>query len=380
MKVPFFRYPHVFGQQRAELLAAMERVCTAGGFILQRDLRDFEDRLAEFTGARHAIGVANASDALEMILKLAGVGPGDEVILPSHTFIASAAAVVTNGGIPILAEVGDDFLMDPADIEHRITPRTKAIMPTQLNGRTADMDVIAEIARRRGIALLEDSAQGLGSRFKGRMAGTFGLAGVYSFYPAKTLGCFGDGGAIVTNDDALATAARQLRDHGRDDVTGELARWGRNSRLDNLQAAVLLVKMNRLDEEIELRRSLARRYDQNLRDLTNLALPPAPDDGANPVHFDSYQNYEIKAEARDELRAHLAEKSVGTILQWGGKGVHQHDALGFDCHLPRTDALFERELLLPMNTSLTLDEVDYVCEHIRGFYAAARAGVLVGAS
>ncbi|HYC71317.1 MAG TPA: DegT/DnrJ/EryC1/StrS family aminotransferase [Opitutaceae bacterium] len=366
MEIPFFRYPHVFGQQRDKILAAVLNVMERGAFILQPEVKEFEDQIARFTGARHAIGTGNATDALELIVKAAGIGPGDEVIVPSHTFVASAASIHNNGATPVLADCGDDHLVDSASVEAAITPRTKAIMPVQLNGRVCNMDRIHAIATRHRLLVIEDSSQGLGARFKNRCAGTFGLAGVFSFYPAKVLGCFGDGGMIITNDDALAAKLRLLRDHGRGGHGGAVERWGRNSRLDTLHAAVMLVKMQNYPQEIARRRELAARYQQGLQELSELNLPPAPD--ASPDHFDIYQNYELQADRRDELRAHLEARGVKTIIQWGGKALHQFPALGFKADLPRTTRLFERCFLLPMNTSLTNDEVDYICAQIRGFY------------
>lgn len=368
MRVPFFRYPHVFQQYRDELLSTISKVAGVGAFVLQRELREFEERLAEYCGVGYAVGVGNATDGLEINLRLAGVGRGDEVLLASHTFVASASAVVAVGGRPVFVEIAADHLMDPDDIEHRVTERTGAIMPTQLNGRTADMDQIGAVAERHGLPVVEDSAQGLGSSFCGRMAGTFGVAGVYSFYPAKTLGAVGDAGAIVTDDEGVARAASEIRDHGRSEETGEVVRWGRNSRLDNLQAAVLLVKMGHLDEEIGRRRELAKRYQAGLGGVKELRLPPPPKDNPGLRHYDVFQNYEVEAERREGLRERLRDRGVGTALQWGGKGVHQFSQLGFRQSLPRTEAMMARAMLLPMNTSLTDEEVDYVCECICGFY------------
>ena len=256
VRVPFFRYPHVFAQHRVEIERALLGAAQSGAYILQADLRAFEEELAAFCGVRWAVGVGNATDGLELNLRVAGVGPNSEVLLPAHTFVATAGAVVAVGATPVFAEIGPDHLIDAADLEPRITPRTRAIMPTQLNGRTADMDTIGAVAERHGLAILEDSAQGLGSRFCGRMAGTFGVAGVFSFYPAKVLGALGDGGAVITDDDDTARALRELRDHGRDEQTGEVVRWGRNSRLDTLQAAVLRVKLRYVGDEIARRREL----------------------------------------------------------------------------------------------------------------------------
>lgn len=367
MKIPFFRYPHVFKQHEKELTAAFLRVAESGSYIMQRDLREFEERLAGFCGAKYAVGVGNATDAIELNLEVAGVGTGDEVILPAHTFVASAAAVRAVGATPVFAEVGFDHLMDVQDAAERITGRTKALMPTQLNGRTADMDAYRALAESHGLTLLEDSAQGLGSLYKGAMAGTFGLAGVYSFYPAKTLGAFGDAGACITNDEGCAETLLELRDHGRSPRTGEVVRWGRNSRMDNLQAALLLVKLQHLDEEIARRREIAARYCEGLGHLQALTLPPAPEE-RHADHFDVFQNFELEADGRDELREYLSNRGVATILQWGGKAVHEFEALSAGQDLPRTEQVMRRSFLLPMNTSVTDQEIEYICNQIERFY------------
>jgi len=282
MQIPFFRYPHVYQQYHAEIEEALLCAATSGSYIMQQELCEFEAQLAKYCGVEYAVGVANATDGLELNLRVAGIGPGDEALLPSHTFVATASAVVAVGARPVFVEIGPDHLIDPEDIEHRITERTTAIMPAQLNGRTADMERVTAIAERHGLKIVEDSAQGLGSRFCGRMAGTFGVAGVFSFYPAKILGALGDGGAVVTDDEEVAQTLRELRDHGRDEA-GEVVRWGRNSRLDNLQAAVLLVKLARIDEAITMRRRLGARYHQGLNDIAELVLPPPPDESASAI-------------------------------------------------------------------------------------------------
>jgi dTDP-4-amino-4,6-dideoxygalactose transaminase len=366
MQIPFFRYSEVFGQHRDEILVAMLNVMDRGAFILQEEVKEFENGIARFIGAKYAIGTANATDALELILNAAGIGAGDEVIVPSHTFVATAASIHNIGATPVLADCGDDHLVDPASIESLINPSTRAIMPVQLNGRVCDMDQLQALASKYNLMLIEDSSQALGARFKGRCAGTFGLAGVFSFYPAKVLGCFGDGGMVVTNNEALAEKIRLMRDHGRGGHGGGVERWGRNSRLDNLHASVMLVKLRHYSKEIDRRRELAELYHRGLHGVAEITLPPAPD--ASPDHFDIYQNFEIQADRRDKLREHLERIGVKTIIQWGGKPIHQFPALGFTCDLPRTDCLFRRCFLLPLNTSLSNAEVDYVCAQIRAFY------------
>ena len=367
MSIPFFRYTHLFAQQREEILSAMTEVMDRGAFILQSDLVEFETRVASFTNARYALGVANGTDALIIALRAAGIGPGDEVIVPSHTYVASAASIHFAGAIPVLVECGPDHMIDPASAAAAVTSRTKAIMPVQLNGRTCDMDALQAIADRHGLLIVEDAAQAIGSKFKGKNAGTFGIAAEISLYPAKILGCFGDGGVLLTDDPEMARKMSLLRDHGRDE-TGLVVTWGLNSRLDNLQAAILNVKLRQLDTEIERRRQIARLYREGLDGLEDIILPPGPDN--DPDHFDVYQNYEIESGRRDELRACLEKEGVRTIIQWAGKAIHQFEGLGLgNVHLPFTDRLFTRCFLLPMNTSLTDDEVGYICERIRKFYA-----------
>lgn len=366
MQIPFFRYPHVFGQQRDEILASMLKVMEKGAFILQDELKQFEQQAAVFAGARHAIGMANGTDTLFLALKAAEIAPGDEVILASHTYIATAAAVHFAGGTPILVECGPDHLIDPAAVEAAITPRTKVIMPTQLNGRTAEMDKLQAIASKHRLLIIEDAAQALGSKFKGKCAGTFGFAGSISLYPAKVLGCFGDGGLLFTNDDRIHSVLKQLRDHGRND-DGLVVRWGMNSRLDNLHAAICLTKLKIYPQEMERRRQLARLYREGLKDLEDMTLPPGPDH--DPDHYDIYQNYEVEAGQRDALREHLTAHGVRSIIQWAGTPVHQFKDLGLPKYnLPATERLFQRCFLLPMNTSLTDAEVGYICEVIRKFY------------
>ncbi len=364
-QIPFFPYSDLFKRDEAALTEIMLDVCRRGAYILQKECRDFDAHLAEFMGVKHAFGVANGTDAITLGLKAVGIAAGDEIILPSHTYIATAATVHLIGAVPVLAECGADHMLDAADVEKRITARTKAIMPVQINGRTCDMDALRAVADRHGLMIVEDAAQGLGSRFRGQCAGTFGKFGTISFYPAKLLGCFGDGGAIVTNDDDVAARISLLKDHGRNEE-GRVVAWGYNSRLDNLQAAILDYKLQTYPKDIERRREIAALYQKGLGSLAELDLPPAPDSDAR--HFDVYQNYEIEADNRDALRTHLDAHGVKTIIQWAGTPVHQFRELGFTVELPKTDAFFRRCMMLPMNTALSNDDVHYVVSAVRSFY------------
>lgn len=366
MSIPFFPYAQLFGRDETALTEIILSVCRKGAYIMQDDCHKFEQNLAEFMNVKYAFGVANGTDAIIIGLKAAGIGHGDEVILPSHTYIATAAAVHMVGAVPILAECGADHMLDPNDIARHITPQTKAILPVQVNGRTCDMDSLQAIANKYGLMIVEDAAQGLGSRFNGQSAGTFGKFGTISFYPAKLLGCFGDGGAIVTNDDEIAEKIGLLRDHGRN-KEGLVVAWGYNSRLDNIQAAILNYKLKTFPIDIERRRSIAARYQAGLGHLSSVTLPPAPN--ADPRHFDVYQNYELEADYRDDLRPYLEVRGIKTLVQWAGTPVHQFKELGFQVDLPTTDRFFERCIMLPMNTAITDQEVDYVVNTICEFYA-----------
>jgi dTDP-4-amino-4,6-dideoxygalactose transaminase len=363
--VPFFPYPQLFLREEDDLVEIFRDIGRRGAFILQEDLQRFESNLALFLGARRVIGVANATDGLLIALRAAGVEPGDEVIFSSHTMVATAAAIHFAGGIPVPVDCGADHLMNPEAAEAAITPRTSAILPTQLNGRTSDMNTLGRLASRHGLMVVEDAAQALGSRFQGRCAGTLGVAAAVSFFPAKLLGCLGDGGAVIANDDRVAERAAALHDHGRD-AHGSVTGWGFNSRLDNLQAAILDYRLRKYDAVIERRRELARVYHAALEDLDEVLRPPGPD--ADAAHFDVYQNYEIEAERRDSLREFLRARGIGTLLPWGGKAVHQWEALGLRGLLRQTEKLFERVLLLPMHAWLTEEEVERVVSTVREFY------------
>jgi dTDP-4-amino-4,6-dideoxygalactose transaminase len=363
--IPFFNYRGAFAAIEEPLMDTIRDVLARGAFIMQKDLADFEQAVAAYLGVKHAFGVGNATDGLYLAFKAAGLQPGDEVVFPAHTMVASPASVYFAGGIPVPIDIGTDSMMDPSRIEAAITPRTRFIMPVQVNGRTCNMDEIMAAAAKYELQVIEDAAQALGSRFRDKPAGSFGVASSFSFYPAKILGCLGDGGLVATNDDSIADRLHQLRDHGRD-RHGNVSGWGMNSRLDNLQAAILHLQFRDYASIITYRRALAAQYHVELSGVPELLLPPSP--GADSAHFDVYQNYELQAARRDELRAFLRTRGVGTLVQWGGKAVHQFPALGFKVSMPATERFFERCLMLPMNMMVTTDDVIYVAAAIREFY------------
>ena len=364
-KVPFFDYPRLYKDNKEDYLKIFDEVCSRGAFILQKDVEDFEKNLAKYINSKFAIGVGNATDGLEIAWMAINLRNGDEVICCSHTMLATASAIKLSGGIPIPVELGDDNLIDPNAVEAAITSRTVGIMPTQLNGRTCDMEKIMNIAEKYKLYVVEDAAQALGSKFKGKCAGTFGDAAAISFYPAKVLGSFGDAGGLITNKYDLYQKMYQLHDHGRDQ-NGEQQSWGRNSRLDNLQAAFINYKFKSYDRVIKRRREIASFYNDLLSDLDELILPPSPQN--NSDHFDVYQNYEIQALRRNDLKEFLYKNGIGTLIQWGGKGIHQWEKLGFKKNLPKTDNFFKNCLMLPMNIFINNDDVFYICDQIEKFY------------
>lgn len=373
IKVPFFDWAGLFNERRDDFSRIMIETAARGGFILQRDVEEFEQNLAEFIGVKHVIGCSDGTNAILLGLRASGVKAGDEIIVPSHSFIAAIQSIHFAGAKPVPVELAEhDWLVDPAAIEAAITPRTTAIMPVHVNGRVCQMEKIMEIAERHNLAVYEDSAQAAGARLNGIGAGCWGQWGTYSFYPSKTLGCFGDAGALVTNDDAIAETVRAMRNHGANSeksIPLDVAVWGTNCRLDNIHAAILNYKLTYYAEAIARRREIAALYDAAFCDIGPLRLPPAP---AETPNFDIYQNYELCVESReqrDALRNYLSENNVGTIIQWGGFGIHQLRGLGFTQDCPITDRFFQTSLLLPMNHILTEAQVDHVISSVRQFFA-----------
>ena len=365
-KVRFVNYPLHYKNLESEIDAAIKDVLSNGDLIMRKQLIEFENNIASFVGADYAVGLNSGTDALYLSLLAAGVEPGDEVISVAHTFVATVSVIIHCGATPVLVDVGDDYNMNVDRVEEAITPQTKAIMPVHLNGRLCNMERLMAIARKRNLLVIEDAAQALGAAFDGKEAGSFGLTGCFSFYPAKILGGFGDGGIAVTNNKELAEKIYLLRDHGQQRATGEILYYGFNSRLDNLQAAILNVKLKYLSEWIERRRQLAKLYHQGLSDLTYLKLPPPPQSMGQ--FFDIYQNYVVRAQERDKLAAHLRDCGIEVLISWP-KPIHHQQALGLGhFHLPETEKISREVISLPLYPELGNEQVEYVIDTIRNFY------------
>ena len=353
--IKFLDLEKINNRFRSEMEGAVKRVLDSGWYLLGAENEAFECEFAAFCGARHAIGCANGLDALKLIIQGYGFGAGDEIIAPANTYIASLIAISANGATPVLVEPDSaTYLIDPEKVERAITPRTKAIMVVHLYGRAVEMTRIWEIARRHCLKVIEDSAQAHGAMFAGRRCGALGDASGFSFYPGKNLGALGDGGAITTDDDALATKLRALRNYGSD-IKYRFPYRGTNSRLDELQAAFLRVKLPHLDADNARRAALAARY---LAGLDNpLVTPPArAPEGGNVWHV-----FPVRATRRDALRDYLAAHDVQTVIHYPIP-PHRQSAYGewSDLKLPITELIHETILSLPISPVMTEREVDEV--------------------
>lgn len=367
-RVPFVKPGEHYRRIKAEIDAAITSCLERGDLICRRQLRDFEARFANFVGTGHAVGVSSGYHALALSLVGAGIGAGDEVITVAHTFVATISAIIHAGAKPVLVDVGPDYNMDMNRLEAAITPRTKAIMPVHLNGRVCDMAALQSIAKRYNLLIVEDAAQAIGAKYDGKAAGSFGIAGCFSFYPFKMLGAFGDGGAVTTNAPDLARAVTLLRFNGEDRETQEYHCHGYTALLDNIQAAVLDVKLRYLPEWIEHRRAMAELYRRELEGVGDLRLPHFPGE----EYYDGFQNYVIRTRHRDALRKYLAENGVETLVSWP-KPVWEHKGLNLgEHHLPETEAICREVLSLPMSAELTPDEVHYTASIIKRFFAQRR--------
>jgi dTDP-4-amino-4,6-dideoxygalactose transaminase len=353
--VPLFDTVTPLAPLRGELDAAIARVVDGGQFILGPEVAAFESEWAAYCGARHAVGVANGTDALTIALQAMGVGPGDEVVVPSFTFYASAEAIPPTGARPVFCDVDPEtFCVTAETVKAVLTPRTKAVIAVHLFGNVAPVEEIEAL----GVPVLEDAAQAAGTvRDDGRRPGALGTAATFSFFPSKNLGCFGDGGAITTNDDGVADRVRTLRFHGsRDKVTYERVGW--NSRLDELQAAVLRVQLPHLDAWAETRREAGRLYaEAGLGELVDL---PVPSPGARPA----WHLYVVRSEQADALAEGLTAAGVGARAYYRTP-VHLQAAMaewGADAQLPVTDELARLHLAIPMTAALDRAAVDEVVD------------------
>jgi UDP-2-acetamido-2-deoxy-ribo-hexuluronate aminotransferase len=336
--------------------AAIQRVLAHGQYILGPEVAELEEKLADYTGARHCITVANGTDALQIAQMALGIGPGDEVVTPGFTYIATAETVALLGAKPVYVDINPrTYNLDPALLEAAITPRTKAIVPVSLYGQCADFDAINAIAARHGIPVIEDAAQSFGATYKGRKSCNLSTIACASFFPSKPLGCYGDGGAIFTSDDELAKVMRQIARHGQDRRYHHV-RVGVNSRLDTLQAAILLPKLALLDEEIAMRQQVARRYDA-LLDAADIEAIPFVEPHCTSV----YAQYTIRVEKREARQKSLSGQGIPTAVHYPVPLNKQPAVQAKEVSLPVGDRVADLVLSLPMGPYLNSQDQSKVC-------------------
>jgi dTDP-4-amino-4,6-dideoxygalactose transaminase len=363
-KVKFVDPAKNYQMIKDEIDAAYFEVMSKGDLIDRDQLKSFEKHLAEFVDTKYAVGLNSGYDALHMSLRAARIGPGDEVIVPAHTFVATCSAVVNTGATPVLVDVTRDFNIDVDKIEEVISKKSRGIIPVHLSGFMADMPRIMKIAEQYNLVVVEDACQSLGSSIKGKKAGSWGLTGCWSFYPFKILGGYGDGGAITTNDPDVALFARRMRYNGEDRETGEYHGHGFTCLLDNLQAAFLDVKLRHLPKWIERRKEIAERYRKGLSDLPDLLLPHYDKPGFDHI----YQNYTVRSKHGNAFSEYLKKNGIEVLTQFR-KPYYKHEALNLeDRGFPETEALSREVCSLPMNVEITDEEVDYVIKVVRTFY------------
>ena len=350
-----------------EVNAAVQRVLTSGRYILGPELEAFEAAFAAYLGTAHAVGVATGTDAVELALRVAGIGPGDEVITVSHTAVATVCAIERAGATPVLVDIdATTYTMDPATVEAAISSRTAALVPVHLYGQPADLHALGDIAARHRLLVVEDCAQAHGARYAGRRVGTFGHLAAFSFYPTKNLGAYGDGGAVVTSDSQFAERLRRVRTYGQSGRESIRER-GMNSRLDELQAAILATKLPYLDEHNAVRRRLAQLYWEGLSALHGVT---APTERSGATHV--YHLYVMRCQGRDRLRVHLEQRGVGTLIHYPVP-VHLHPAYEHLRRrvgkLPVTESLMPEIVSLPLYIGLSATDVASVVRAV-GDYAA----------
>ena len=361
--IPFVDLARQFRGIESDLNRAFLDVGRSGNYIMSEPLESFERKAAEFLEVSHVVGVADGSDALFLILKALGIGPGDEVITATNSFIASAWVIVATGAKPVFADVCEDLNINPISIKSAITSRTRAIIPVHLTGRPAPMNEINAIAEKYSLYVVEDAAQAIGARYRGKRVGGLGIAAGFSLHPLKNLGVYGDGGLISTNNDELAVSLRKLRNHGlrnRD----ECEVWGFNSRLDTLQAAFAEIKLGHLDKWNDRCRQIANIYRENLKLHVQV---PVDQDWEECV----YHNFVIRTEKRDGLVAHLTIKGVDTRIHYPIP-IHLQDAareLGYkNGDFPLAEYYANSMISLPIYPELSDDEVNFVVDAVKSFF------------
>jgi dTDP-4-amino-4,6-dideoxygalactose transaminase len=360
-RIPYVNLGAQFAEEKAELMPRIEAILAGGMHVGGAEIETLEREIADYVGTRHAVALNSGTDALVLGMIAAGIGPGDEVVTPPNSFVASTAAIVRAGATPVFADVQRDGLIDPEAVAAAVTPRTAAVMPVHLWGGICDMEALWAIAERHALAIVEDAAQAMGTRYRNRRAGSLGTVGCFSAHPLKIFNALGDAGFITTDSNAIASRVKLLRNHGLID-RDTVSEFGYVSRLDALQAAVLRFRLGRLDEMIERRRSNAALYRQLLKEV-DIELPEE-----KPYEFHTFVNFVSQCERRDELQKHLANKGVQTVVHYNTPIHLQPAAQSIGCRrgqFPVTEKLCGTILALPANQTLSRDDIVYISDEIR---------------
>jgi len=362
-KVSYIDFPKQYAIQREEILKTFDQTMAEGKYILGEAVQQFENKFAKLCNTKYAISVANGTDALILSLKVLGIGPGDQVITVSNSWISSASSIALVGATPVFVDVRQDQNMDPYKLEHVVNPNTKAIIPVHLTGKCADMDPILKFAQNHNLSVIEDAAQAAGAKYKGKMAGSMGQLGCFSLHPLKNLNCAGDGGIIVTNDTQLAHQLKLLRNHGLES-RDKVVFWGLNSRLDTIQAAILNCRLGRLSQVIEKRREFAEIYRNKLKHFTY-----CPED--MPGCYDVYHLFVIQTPQRDGLKEYLKTNEIQTSVHYPVP-IHLQpcaEYLGYKTgDFPNVESQSHQVLSMPMHNGLTQEEVEWVAEASANFF------------
>ena len=345
---------------KGEVDSAIQSVINSTAFIQGKEVKQFASSLSTYLGGAHVVTCGNGTDALQIAMMALGLKPGDEVILPVHTYVATAEVTALLGLTPVFVDVeADTFNIDISQVESKITTRTKAIVPVHLYGQCADMDPLIAVASKHNLYIIEDAAQSFGAKYNDKFSGTIGHVGTTSFFPTKNLGCFGDGGAIMTRSQDLAEDMRIIANHGQKKKYHH-DRIGVNSRLDTLQAAILSVKLKYLGEYERKRNEVASYYDKHLESVV------IPVRAKNSTHV--FHQYTIKAERRDSLKDFLQAQGIPSIIYYPVPLHHQKAYMQTGKTFPVTEQLSREVLSLPMHTEITEEQLDYICRNINSFY------------
>ena len=361
--VPYIDLPAQYKHNEKDLLNIFQKIASSGQFILREEVSILESKISKYLNVKYAVGVNSGTDALFLSLKAAGIKEGDEVITVSHTFVATISTIVHCGAKPILVDIKQDGNIDPNKIEEAITKKTKAVVVVHMNGKACDMDSILEIVNKNNLILIEDAAQAFGATYKNKFAGTFGLCGAFSFHPMKVFGCMGDGGLVTTDDKDVYEKLLLLRNHGQK-TKSELVMFGYNSRLDNLQAAMLLHKLTIFEEELKKRREVAKFYIDSLASTTEVKLPSFDEQNSRDV----FSSFVIEAQDRDALQEFLLKNKIEVAVHWATPNHKQKDLNLGKFTLENTENYAKNILSLPIHHLLDEAQMNLVVQKINEFY------------